>query len=255
MPLDKSPAPFREAPELTQYAVPPEDVRIAPPEGSPPDPAPAGPVGSKPSPNIELCPDGVYRWFYEYHMLKNPVVLLTVLKVLGIGALAVFLLGLVTALFEGGSLPEMLWKAAMPALIGLGIIGVLAIPSYLIVAKSYGWKYIVLFEMDEEGVTHMPEPKQFTTAKALGWLTFMAGQYARNPGAAGAGLMAASHDGTRSTFQKVRCVKVLRRWNTIKVNQPFAKNQVYAKKEDFDFVRSYILARVPDRAKGRREKK
>jgi hypothetical protein len=33
--------------------------------------------------------------------------------------------------------------------------------------------------------------------------------------------------------------------NTIKVNEPLSKNQVYVEKEDFDFVYNYILARCP----------
>ena len=29
------------------------------------------------SEKIQLCPDGKYRWIYEYDMLKNPSILLT----------------------------------------------------------------------------------------------------------------------------------------------------------------------------------
>ena len=39
------------------------------------------------SKNIVLCPDGKYRWYYEYPMLKNPVILFTVWKVVLIGSL------------------------------------------------------------------------------------------------------------------------------------------------------------------------
>jgi hypothetical protein len=40
-------------------------------------------------------------------------------------------------------------------------------------------------------------------------------------------------------------VKPHRRWHTINVNEPFAKNQVYTTKEDFDFVLDYILQHCP----------
>ena len=39
--------------------------------------------GEKVTENIRRCPDGVYRWTYEYKMLKNPTVMFTVWKVLG----------------------------------------------------------------------------------------------------------------------------------------------------------------------------
>ena len=184
-------------------------------------------------------------------MMKNPVILFTILKIFGIAALFIFGLGLIFSIGDSGTLGEKLWIAAMPALIALAIIGVLLIPSYLIVAKMYGWKYIVRFEMDDAGIDATQEPKQYTKAQGLAWLTVMAGLAGKSPGAVGAGMLAGSRSGMTSDFAKVRSVKVLRRWHTIKVNQPFAKNQIYAEPEDFDFVLNYILARVPEKAKKR----
>ena len=40
---------------------------------------------------IRLCPDGVYRWFYSFSMLKNPAQLFTVWKVLGLSFGIVYL--------------------------------------------------------------------------------------------------------------------------------------------------------------------
>ena len=48
-----------------------------------------------------------------------------------------------------------------------------------------------------------------------------------------------------SEFGKVRSVKACRRRNLIKVNEVLNHNQVYAEKEDFDFVLNYISSRVP----------
>ena len=33
------------------------------------------------SENIKKCEDGSYRWVYEFDMLKNPIIILTVLKI------------------------------------------------------------------------------------------------------------------------------------------------------------------------------
>ena len=78
----------------------------------------------------------------------------------------------------------------------------------------------------------------------------MAGAALHDPALAGAGFLGATRNSLRSDFAKVRRVKVLRRWNTVKLNQPLAKNQVYAQPEDMDFVLDYIRARLPAGIKG-----
>ena len=51
--------------------------------------------------NIWLCPDGVYRWTYEMDMLRNPTIMISVWKVLGISFGVVFLFDLIVSLFGG----------------------------------------------------------------------------------------------------------------------------------------------------------
>ena len=121
---------------------------------------------------------------------------------------------------------------------------VLGFFAYLIVAAQNGWKYMVLFEMDDEGVTHIQMQKQFKKAEAIGWLTAMAGALAGNAATAGAGLLAATHDRLSTTFSKVKKMKVSRRWHVIKLNEVLNKNQVYAEDEDFDFILDFIKGRV-----------
>ena len=50
---------------------------------------------------VRLCADGKYRWVYEMHLLKNPTIFLTTLKVMliSIGIVGLFMLA-ITA-FEG----------------------------------------------------------------------------------------------------------------------------------------------------------
>ena len=59
------------------------------------------PHGEKVTENIWLCPDGVYRWSYEFNMLKNPTIIMTVWKVLGISIGIVMGFIFLTDLFEG----------------------------------------------------------------------------------------------------------------------------------------------------------
>lgn len=88
------------------------------------------------SDRVTRCGDGKYRWVYEYPMLKNPTILLTTLTLFLLCGLA-----------------------------PVGILVLIALPltliSYGILAMNYGWTYIVLFEMDETGITHLQQPRQF----------------------------------------------------------------------------------------------
>lgn len=201
------------------------------------------PRSEKVSANVTLCPDGKYRWMYEFHMLRNPVILFTVLKVLMLGSCAPTLLVALATLGKGFS------KALEAGAQVFGIMMVIMIPmgllSYLILAGIYGWKYIVLFVMDEEGIEHIQQEKQFTKAQGIAWLTMLAGAAANQPGRVGGGMLMATKNSSSSTFRNVKSVVSLRSLHTIKVNSLFSKNQIYVEAADYDFVWNYITTRCP----------
>ncbi|MBO6302781.1 MAG: zinc ribbon domain-containing protein [Ruminiclostridium sp.] len=204
--------------------------------------------GQKVTENIYLCPDGVYRWIYEFAMMKNPTILFTIWKIFGGIIVGIWLFDIILMLFDGALTPDgVLGHSAVFAVILLGM-GVLSFLAYLIVAASYGWKYIVLFEMDEQSVTHTQMEHQFRKAQALGWLTAAAGALAGNLTMTGAGISSAVHNSLKTEFAKVKSIKTRRGRQTIYVNEMLGKNQVYAELPDFDFVLSYINARIPSDA-------
>ena len=57
--------------------------------------------GKKISPNITLCPDGIYRWFFEFKMLKNPTILFVILKIFFVLFIGIWLLSLLANVFSG----------------------------------------------------------------------------------------------------------------------------------------------------------
>ena len=193
---------------------------------------------------VRLCADGKYRWVYEMHLLKNPIIFLTVLKVMliSVGIVGLFMLA-VTA-FEGDLTMEwfQFWLKLMGIVLGI-FIG-LAIISILIMAAILG-TYVVLFEMDEKEVVHIQMPRQVKKAEVVGLITALVGVMAKNPTTIGAGLLAASKSTSTSEFANVRHVKARRRLNLIKVNQLLNKNQVYVADEDFDFVYNFIKTHCP----------
>ena len=196
---------------------------------------------------VKLCPDGKYRWLYEVNMLKNPMILFTVFKVMGMSFAIVAIIVLLIGACSGNldALLHNSWSDLKYVFYFIAFFSVLTVIGYLIVAKMYQGKYIVLFEMDETKVIHKQLPKTMEKAKTIGMLNVLAGLATGSPGGMGRGLLIASHDSLTSTFNSVRKIKPIRRFNVIKVNEPFAKNQIYVDNEDFDFVYEYIRSRCP----------
>lgn len=202
--------------------------------------------GQRVTENIYLCPDGKYRWYYEFPMMKNPTLLFTVWKVLGLAFfivwLFIFLISLGDVLSYGfGSILKFTGAFLLLFLffMGLGLI------AYIFLAAVYGWKYIVLFEMDEKEIAHIQMPKQFDKAQAMGWVTALAGLAGKSLPAMGAGMLAASKNSSTSVFADVKEVKGVRQQHTIRVNQMLNRNQVYADDPDYDFVWNFITGRCP----------
>lgn len=203
----------------------------------------ASPSGEAVTAHILRCPDGVYRWYYELSMLKNPVILFTTWKVLGIafGALWLFVLissAVTDSLYGWDGFWNLTWVFILLTL----AFGVLTVLAYLLVAACFGWRYVVLFEMDDAVVRHIQVPRQFKQAQAIAWLGLLAGLKTGMPAVAGAALLSATRNASISEFRSVARIVVRPRRNLIKVNQLFSRNQVYAAPEDFDFVRAHIVS-------------
>ena len=203
--------------------------------------------GKKITDHIWLCPDGKYRWVYEFNMMKNPMILLTVLKVFGIAAGIVALFSFALDLFDD-------WQITLPdqdnlkilLIVAAVFIGIIFL-SYIILAGIYGWKYEVLFEMDEESVSHIQMPKQFKKAEAIAWIAAMAGALTGNLTTAGAGLTATAGSVSTSEFSLVKRLVRRKRMHTIKVNSPFNKNQIYAETDaDYEFVWTFLKEHCPN---------
>lgn len=226
---------------VQQSAEQPTTIRQQQPVGPPPvqqapQPQPQQASPQQPGKSVTLCPDGKYRWTYEVNMFRNTAILETVLKIFGGIILGMWLLDLIFSGFED------VWAVTkVMFFIFLGLI-VLSLLGYLVVAAMYGGKYCVLFEMDNEGVSHAQLPKQFKKAQVMGFIAALA---SGNPTTAGAGILAASRNSLYTAFGKVRTIKPLPGQHLIKVNAPLSKNQVYVEDQDFQFVLDFIRSHCP----------
>ena len=197
--------------------------------------------GERVTENIYFCPDGAYRWIYELDMLHTPSIFITICKVLGLSFSIVYLFALLISLRDLDGWAE-LWRLTWPFLILIALFFVISIIAYLIVAATYGWKYVVLFEMNDTEIRHIVTSKQFQKAQAIAWLSVMAGIALGSPSQGGLGLSVMTRNSSTSVFANVKSVNPRRRRHTIYVDQMLNKNQVYADDADFAFVRDFIIA-------------
>ncbi len=198
------------------------------------------------TPNILLCEDGKYRWKYEMSLLKNPTIFLLVWKILFFIILGIFAVLFLIDWIDWGELqPERLWddlRFFVYFVVGMTVItGV----SYLVYAAIMGGKYCVIFEMDEKGINHKQAPEQAQKARRLSRMTIAAGIAAGRMSAVSAGMSAARTE-MYSDFASVRKIKCYPMRHLIKVNGLLEHNQVYAAKEDYEFVRNYIMVHCPN---------
>ena len=199
---------------------------------------------------VTLYPDGKYRWVYEMNLLKNPSVLFDLWWVFGITILIIALLFVIIAIFDGDfgwdSISGMFFSLGIAA----GVILVLSLIGYVVYAAISGWKYVVLFIMDEKEVVHQQMPREVKKGQLIGDLTMLVGAMAGRPGTVGTGLLAKSRSSMTSTLAHVERLIPCRWMNMIKVNQLFAKNRVYVTDEDFDFVYDFLCTHCTKAKKG-----
>ena len=239
-------SPVRQCRVQTQRQAPP--VCQAPRQERNQHPGVGFSAGRQVTPNIVLGSDGKFRWVYEMSLFRNPTVFLTVWKIFIFVALGIFVLLLLINLAEGYLDGETLLSFLM--FFGIALAGITALVgiSYLIYAAIMGGKYIVLFEMDDNGINHAQVPSQARKARGISSSAFTIGLLTGNHSAFIGG-MAAANTSMYTGFSQTRKVRFYPNRDLIKIRQLLFRNQIYAKPEDFAFVQSYILARVPDQAK------
>ncbi|MBO4216634.1 MAG: hypothetical protein J5940_01670, partial [Clostridia bacterium] len=205
------------------------------------------------SDNITLFSDGKYRWKYDLNLFTNPTVFFVVWKIFFFIILIMVFIGCLFQLGDG----DFFWdgfKTMMGVFgIAVGVMTGVSLLGYLVYAAIMGGKYRVEFEMDEYGLTHTQVAEQAKKAKKISALTMLAGAAARRPTVVTAGYLSSAKTRSVTDFSKVRKVKVNRTLRVIKLNELIEHNQVYAAKEDFPFVESFILEHCTNTKKYKRE--
>ena len=198
--------------------------------------------GERISDNITLCKDGKYRWIYELHLFKTPIIFMLVWKILFFIFLMIFAFVFIADFVNWGFTAERIKESLRFSgffLLGMTVVTALG---YSVYAALMGGKYCVMFEMDEKGINHKQIPAQAKKAKKIAGATALAGAASGRLTTVGAGINSARTE-MYSDFSRVRKVKAFPALNLIKVNGRLSRNQIYASKEDFEFVKKYIKER------------
>ncbi len=192
-----------------------------------------------------LCGDGKYRWVYDVPMLKNPTILFDVYWVLVIsfGIVWLFIMSMIAC--DGHMDLTDAWSFTRGFLLLILFFFVIGYVAYFFVAWYYGWKYSILFIMDEKEVVHKQLPGTEGKARAIGKLTALAGG---KPGMVGMGILVANRTSMTTSLSNVRRLIPRRSMNLIKVNQLFSRNRVFVADEDFDFVFNFLSEHCPPSA-------
>ena len=199
------------------------------------------------SPHITLGADGKYRWIYEYSLFKHPGLFFLIWKIFFFIVLGIFAFMFIISALQG----DLDGERALDTLkvFGYFVLGMTALVaiSYLIYAAVMGGRYVVIFEMDENGVNHKQIDQQAKKARRIGEAATLIGALAGSRSAMAAGMNTRTEMYT--SFRSCGKVKAYKRKNLIKMREALSHNQVFAHPEDFDFVLNYILARIPENAR------
>ena len=194
---------------------------------------------------IQKDEDGKYVWEYEIDMYKNKNILDLVMKILtGIYIFIVVVMIIATSLngiFDWESFLFFM-KICIPIFLFVYVVGYGA---YYVYALSLGGYYCARFEMDEEGVKHIPMEKELDYYKKVGKLAMYVGLLTKSLGNVGTGLYMTTLEDVYSKYSKVTSVKGDRKHDLINVNYVTLNNQIYASPEDYDFVFDYIAEHCP----------
>ena len=165
---------------------------------------------------------------------------------MGLSGGIILLFMLILHLVEGSLNTETLMFLVKLAAILAGIFLVISILGYALLAAIYGWKYVVLFEMNDKEIRHIQVPKQNSKAQVIAMLTAMAGLASKNLTTTGIGMMNAGRSSSTTIYKYVKSVRPIRRRSVIKLSMGLSRNHIYADGDDFDFALDYILKHCPE---------
>ncbi len=182
--------------------------------------------------------DGTYDWIYCLKMFQNLSMFKFVVKIVVI--IYAFIIITMLVMTRGS---DFLW---LLGILGLCFAGVMLVVlfSFWLVDKLYKGSYMLIYEMNDTGLTFSQTTDQAQITRAIAAASAAVSAAGNNVGGviSGTGL-ALRPNSYHADFLKVRSVKGKRRDNLIWVNTFLQYLMVYVPDEAYDFVWTYITER------------
>lgn len=218
---------------------------------------------------VTLYEDGVYRWAYTMNMWKNRYMIRLIYKILvpllGIPLLLVAAMAVKNGryLLQQGIPREDLMSFMRGDMIPIYVIGGLLVGMLLLIEIIYAicalamhgtWR--MCYEMDESAVALVRNPKTMQTMNTFGAVVGVIGLLAGKTSdvARIGGTLATINETGTSRFEFASRVKRVRKYDVLDMREFMSMNQIYVPGEDYDYVRDFILSRIPEKARLRSQK-
>ena len=200
---------------------------------------------------VTLGDDGVYRWYYDMDMYKNKSILHMLLKVNcflfpGIMLVCVVMFGIL----EGDFFAPIVRGMVVISLGLWALMSLLYIVGFYIAAWLKGGRYRVYFDLREDGV-NLVWPDKLNEAFDTGAKAMRVLGAATGSRRLGGRWRPTLKEVSDAPFSTVLNLIAYPQWDMLDLIVIGGKFQIYAKPEDMDLVRGFVLEHIPEGARAR----
>ena len=183
--------------------------------------------------------DGTYDWIYCMNMMKDMSMIRFYFKVVSLCFLPIVLMMIWMALNS-----QLTMYAFCVTMLSFGGVLLVVVFCIWLVNKMYHGKYMLVYQMNDEGITFSQTSDQAAMTRAIAAVSAAASAAGGHAGGVISGTgMTLRASAYHSSFAKVRSVKCVRKDNLIWVNTFLQFQQVYVPKSAYGFVWNYITER------------
>lgn len=185
-----------------------------------------------------------YTWVYDMNLLKEPIVFVTVLKILILSIQVPVLLLLILALFEG-NLQSDIGKIFMVELVLLGIVFLLSVVGYyLIYMPIHGVRYLILYEMDAYKIRFIESGKHQKRNQIFNYIGIAAGFMIGDMTVVGASLLANARRQMTTEYKDILKIIIYKRRYIKLISKDMTRNLICYEAGDQEFIVNFIKGRA-----------